>query len=172
MYLTIDSLCMQIIYICLRLEATSKNFILIKSDNTSKGNLPVFDKRQIREISVLLDIGKHHPGDTFPQVRPEIDLFENSHFVLVAEVIAGNPAFGKEQAFLQDVLAEPVSYCGIERGFYSKNEKTYQVEQEFFPCQLVSLLGPADQSSFVIQGKWSVFRSSMLVQVIGSVSQT
>jgi hypothetical protein len=37
---------------------------------------------------------------------------------------------------------------------------------------LVSLFGPADQSSFVIQGERSEFRSSLLVQVISSVSQT
>jgi hypothetical protein len=65
-----------------------------------------------------------------------------------------------------------VSYCRIERGFYPENEKTYQVEQEFFPGQSVSLLGPADQSSLVIQGKRSEFRSSLLVKVKGSVSQT
>jgi hypothetical protein len=135
-------------------------------------SLPVFDKRQIRKIPVLPDIRKHHPGDAFPQVRSEIDLFENSLFVPVAEVIAGNPAVGKEQAFLQDVLAEPVSYCRIKRGFHPENEKTYQVEQELFPGQQVSLLGAADQSSFVIKGERSVFRSSLFEKVISSVSQT
>jgi hypothetical protein len=135
-------------------------------------NLPVFNQRHIRKVSVLPDKCKHHPGDAFPQVRPEIDFFKDTLFVPVAEVIAGDSACGKEQALLQDVLAEPVSYCRVKRGFYPEDEKTCQMAEESFPREQVPLLGPADQSSLVIQGERPVFRSNLFVLAICCGSQT
>ncbi len=76
-------------------------------------------------LPVLFYVRKHQAGNTFPQIRSEINFFERPVFIFIPQVISLNLCFRKEYALLQNILAEFTPDRRIKGGFYPENEEAH-----------------------------------------------